>query len=149
MCETSLNDQLYRWCWLLSVIKSSFRTSMEKQLPLIRTEGVTSIQYWWPQSIRPFFCKTWTNFKISSYATWCILYHFFFRNTLSAPSKFDLYSGSIFPSLKDSLYEVQHTSPPEDRDWEPVKKAFSILTYYVVSATSTLQKSTQFTKMEN
>ena len=72
----------------------------------------------------------------------------FYRNTLSAPSKFDSYSGSIFPSLTDALYEVsEQTESP--KDWTAVKKAFSILTYYVISATSTLQPPIEFTIEQN
>ena len=81
-------------------------------------------------------------FENKIYCNICVCY----RNTLSAPSKFNSYAGSIFPSLTDALYEVDHTAEA-DRDWVPVKKAFAIVTYYIVSATSTLQQSTWFTKM--
>ncbi|XP_067942512.1 glutamate carboxypeptidase 2-like [Watersipora subatra] len=68
-----------------------------------------------------------------------------YKNLLLAPSKFDAYSGAVFPAITDSLHRIEANTDP--KKWEHVRKNMSIVTYILQTAASTLRKATEFSKV--
>jgi len=58
-----------------------------------------------------------------------------------APSKHNSYTGSTFPGLIDSLYELDRTKTmiEEEEKGEVVKQQIAILTYFIEAAASSLR----------
>ncbi|KAK2165001.1 hypothetical protein LSH36_56g02011 [Paralvinella palmiformis] len=65
----------------------------------------------------------------------------FMRNVIFAPSKHNSYTGSTFPGLIDSLYELDRTKTmiEEEEKGEVVKQQIAILTYFIEAAASSLR----------
>lgn len=74
-----------------------------------------------------------------------LLHGFSYRNLFSAPSEFNSYAGSIFPSLTDALYRINESPEPVAR-WDLVKKYMSIITYTIKSAAASLRPVTEFSQ---
>ena len=62
---------------------------------------------------------------------------------LFADSSVNVYAGSSFPGLVDSLFEIDSDPDPPAR-WEVVKHHFSVIVFTIQSAESTLRHVTHF-----
>ena len=58
---------------------------------------------------------------------------FFLRHLIFAPSMFNLYTGSKFPGITDSIYLAE-----QSHNWEQVKKQVSMVVHAVRSAVTVL-----------
>lgn len=70
---------------------------------------------------------------------------FISRHVLFAPSMLDSYTGASFPSLTDSLFQIEKVSGNEKFErWEAVKQQLSIVTFLIEAASASLAKPTEF-----
>ena len=62
-----------------------------------------------------------------------------------APSQHDAYSGSSFPGLVDSLFNIdQVSSEEEDERWTVVRKQLAAVTYFLQAASVWLSETDKF-----
>ena len=67
------------------------------------------------------------------------------RHVVFAPSSLDLYSGSSFPGLTDSLFQIERASGEEaDERWRKVRQQLSTVTYFVHAAAKFLRDFSDF-----
>lgn len=68
------------------------------------------------------------------------------RNVAFTPSSYDVYAGSTFPGLVDSLYELSRAigSAEEAKKAEICKEQLSVITFFIGNAASTLNEPIKF-----
>ncbi|KAL3881667.1 hypothetical protein ACJMK2_028077 [Sinanodonta woodiana] len=58
-----------------------------------------------------------------------------YKHVMFAPSKFDSYTGSSFPGIVDTMFEIQHNNA---NSWELLKQQVYVVTYTIQSAANSL-----------
>ncbi|KAK3585560.1 hypothetical protein CHS0354_022970 [Potamilus streckersoni] len=58
-----------------------------------------------------------------------------YKHVMFAPSKFDSYTGSSFPGIVDTMFEIQHNNASS---WELLKQQVYVTTYTIQSAANSL-----------
>jgi len=70
-----------------------------------------------------------------------------FRHVVYGPSKYDSYSGSLFPGLSDSLFNIEKV-PKNSQEghsrWEQVKHEVARLSFTLEVAAATISPVTDF-----
>lgn len=67
----------------------------------------------------------------------------YYRHVLFADSTIDNYSGSSFPGLSDALVAIS-LGQEVDKQWEIVRKHFSVILFTIQSAAGTLRDASHF-----
>ena len=57
---------------------------------------------------------------------------------MGSPSLHNSYSRSTFPGIVDGLFDIENVSNPT-KQWEGVKKQYSIVVFHVLAASKSLQ----------
>ena len=73
-----------------------------------------------------------------------ISYRITCRHVVFAPSVYNSYAGTTFPSLVDNLFELQQSSGDSDAAWRTVEEQLSIVTFLIDTATATLAPPSEF-----